>query len=206
MRFDYYGTGDSAGDFGESTIGEWLTNIRSAAQELREVSGVQKCSVVGVRIGATLATYAATEENSVETLLLWDPISDGNQYVDKMTKMHDAFVTDIDRFPEGYARDGNVSGNELVGMPFPTELRQSIRQIDLSSITSLYAEQVAVVVTDDRPHYRQSLEHLASLAGSGSYHVVDEPAAWEALSDLGIVMMPHELLRKIVTVLAGDTG
>jgi len=206
MRFDYYGTGDSAGDLGEGSIDEWLTNIRSAAQELKEVSGVQKCSVVGVRIGAALATYAATKENSIETLLLWDPISDGNQYVEKMTKMHDAFVIDLDRFPEGDARDDNVSGDELVGMPFPTGLRQSIRQIDLASVTGLNAKRVAVVVTDDRPHYRQSLEHLVSLAGSGSYHVVNEPAAWDALSDLGVVMMPHELLRKIVAVLAGDAG
>jgi len=206
MRFDYYGTGDSAGDFGAGSVDEWLANIQSATQELREVSGLQKISLVGVRIGAALATYAATAENPVETLLLWDPIPDGAQYMEKMTEMHGAFVVDLDRFPEGSTRDGAAGEGEMVGMPFGTELRQSISRIDLSSISAINAKRVAIVVTDDRSEYRQSLHHLDSLAGPDGYHFINEPGAWDVLSDLGVVMMPHELLQKAVLILEGDDG
>jgi pimeloyl-ACP methyl ester carboxylesterase len=204
MRFDYIGTGDSAGASGAGSIEEWTANVRDAAQELRETSGLEKISMVGVRLGGAVAAYAATEEESVETLLLWDPVSDGTRYLNNMIDMHDAFVVDLDRFPEGHVRDVDASGNELVGMPFTDEFRKSLERIDLLSIANLNARKIAVVVTDDQPRYRQTSKHFRSLVGPCSYHVLDEPASWDALSDLGVAIMPHELLRSVVAIMEGN--
>src|SRR6185437_4398727 len=47
LRFDYEGTGDSAGDVsGESRVGTWLTNIAQAAGLLRQI-GLRSVALVG---------------------------------------------------------------------------------------------------------------------------------------------------------------
>ena len=60
LRFDYYGTGDSSGGPRDGSLGEWCQNIVTAAADLKECSGVTKVSLLGLRLGATLA--ALTEE------------------------------------------------------------------------------------------------------------------------------------------------
>ena len=52
LRFDYYGTGDSAGDYHESNIGQWLADIHEAADELKDRADVRDISVVGLQCGA----------------------------------------------------------------------------------------------------------------------------------------------------------
>src|SRR4051812_45280912 len=41
LRFDYYATGDSAGQSQEGHLSEWKANIVAAAEDLREYSGVR---------------------------------------------------------------------------------------------------------------------------------------------------------------------
>ncbi|HEX3638703.1 MAG TPA: alpha/beta hydrolase [Paraburkholderia sp.] len=63
LRFDYAGTGDSAG---ESEDGEqverWLQSIRSAIACLKESTGVTQVVLCGLRLGATLAALVAAEQ------------------------------------------------------------------------------------------------------------------------------------------------
>jgi alpha/beta superfamily hydrolase len=58
LRFDYYATGDSAGESSEAALGTWSRDIGLAASELRDVAGVGTVSAVGLRLGATLAAQA----------------------------------------------------------------------------------------------------------------------------------------------------
>src|SRR2546428_3558846 len=46
LRFDYVGTGDSAGETGEGTPEQWRENIRTAARELRDLASPAEISVV----------------------------------------------------------------------------------------------------------------------------------------------------------------
>src|SRR5947207_597585 len=56
LRFDYRGTGDSAGDEREpARVAGWLGDIARAVEELRARAGVSRVSLVGLRAGATLA-------------------------------------------------------------------------------------------------------------------------------------------------------
>src|ERR1044071_4528450 len=52
LRFDYYGTGDSAGESREGTLAEWRENLVAAVKDLEECSGVAKVSLLGFRLGA----------------------------------------------------------------------------------------------------------------------------------------------------------
>ena len=55
MTFDYYGTGDSGGVQVDATIPGWEEDILTAIEELKDITGVSKIAVIGLRLGATLA-------------------------------------------------------------------------------------------------------------------------------------------------------
>ncbi|RZA10736.1 MAG: alpha/beta fold hydrolase, partial [Proteobacteria bacterium] len=55
LRLDYRGTGDSSGDSQTWNLEDWQSDILASVTRLREVHGVQRVSVVGLRLGAALA-------------------------------------------------------------------------------------------------------------------------------------------------------
>src|ERR1700712_2586031 len=62
LRFDYPGTGDSTGDDDmPHQVHAWVDSIRDAIRTLRNISGVDRVALVGLRIGAMLAAAAAIE-------------------------------------------------------------------------------------------------------------------------------------------------
>ena len=66
LRFDYEGTGDSAGDPEEpGRLEAWFGNIERVVKEARELAGSSEVALVGLRIGATLALHAAASRGVV---------------------------------------------------------------------------------------------------------------------------------------------
>src|SRR5256885_14992333 len=47
MRFDWSCTGDSEGDIDDGAISHWVEDVATAADELRDASGVRRISIVG---------------------------------------------------------------------------------------------------------------------------------------------------------------
>jgi pimeloyl-ACP methyl ester carboxylesterase len=81
MRFDYDGTGDSAGgDEDENRVQAWRESIRDAMQTIRETTGCRRVGLTGVRLGALLAATIAAE-TEVACLVLWAPLTRGRQYL-----------------------------------------------------------------------------------------------------------------------------
>lgn len=119
LRFDYVGTGDSQGDC--DTISAWLDNVSTALAELKSLAGTTNNSVIAVRFGAAL--LGALPE-SLEKLILWDPILDGASYINdakaaqqRLVRKHrDLDAAEIERF----------SNNELIGAAVNPALTQSI--------------------------------------------------------------------------------
>lgn len=75
LRFDYYGTGDSDGDSSPERALEWLDDIETAIEEVKQVSGAARVTVVGLRLGANLAAcLAARRRGLIEQLVLWEPL------------------------------------------------------------------------------------------------------------------------------------
>jgi len=81
MRFDYWGCGDSDGEFIDATVGGRLADIERAAAELRERSNVDRVCLLGLRLGATLAAAAAAQLDDCAGLVLVEPIADAEAYL-----------------------------------------------------------------------------------------------------------------------------
>lgn len=92
LRFDYLGTGDSTGDqYCDDAVDGYLDSIRAAVEYLRD-SGMRSVSLVGLRAGALLAATAAASIPDIDSLILWDPITDGRRYVREQQSLYQLTV------------------------------------------------------------------------------------------------------------------
>jgi alpha/beta superfamily hydrolase len=88
LRFDYEGTGDSAGDLsGASRVEGWLRNVVAATSLLRQ-AGVEDVALVGLRMGATLAAVAASTCAPLAALVCWDPCVSGRAFLREQRALH----------------------------------------------------------------------------------------------------------------------
>jgi pimeloyl-ACP methyl ester carboxylesterase len=75
LRFDYYGTGDSAGDSDKGNPDRWCDDIGVAMSELRDMTGATKITLIGLRLGANLAARVSVRDPlQIESLVLWEPL------------------------------------------------------------------------------------------------------------------------------------
>jgi pimeloyl-ACP methyl ester carboxylesterase len=82
LRVDYLGTGDSAPiDPEADQLEVWRRDVVAAVAELRRRTGVRQVCLLGVRLGALLATLAAAECDVPTPLILIAPVVSGRRYV-----------------------------------------------------------------------------------------------------------------------------
>jgi dienelactone hydrolase len=132
LRFDYRGTGDSAGDEHEpDRVAGWLKDIALAAEELRARSAVARVSLVGLRAGATLAAVAAGSLE-VESVVLWSGYPSGGAFVEDIVRTHR-----LHRKLEPHAFSGGPpapGGEEALGFFLSEETMARLRELDLAAV------------------------------------------------------------------------
>jgi exosortase A-associated hydrolase 2 len=82
LRFDFRGEGDSDRRFAESSLATRIEDARTAIDELRRhLVADGPITVLGLRLGASIAALAALDHEGVDRLVLWEPVTDGAEYV-----------------------------------------------------------------------------------------------------------------------------
>lgn len=127
LRFDYYGTGDSAGSSEEGTLEIWQNDICIAEKTLREMTGSRKPALVGHRLGAVLAWRASGKlDTRLRDLVLWDPAVRGTTYLTGLFAAERAFAARL-----LYSPQPTQPSLELAGHPLPPEVRLATEAVDL---------------------------------------------------------------------------
>lgn len=128
LRFDYSGTGDSAGDSRMVSWERWLSDTIRAARELRELSGAPRLALFGLRFGALVAS-AAAEAAHAQNLVLWDLPLSGAAYVDEMRSLQASLEAERSRLRTRSAQLPPPAPNELLGHAWPVELDAALRKL-----------------------------------------------------------------------------
>jgi alpha-beta hydrolase superfamily lysophospholipase len=82
LRFDYLGTGDSADiEPGINQMEVWTLDVVAAVRELRQRTGVQHVCLLGIRLGASLATLATRHSEAITSLILIAPVVSGRRHL-----------------------------------------------------------------------------------------------------------------------------
>ncbi|MBI3864416.1 MAG: alpha/beta hydrolase [Planctomycetia bacterium] len=154
-RFDYHGTGDSAGNDEEpDRVATWLTNIRDGIAWLRDHQGCRQVSVIGLRLGALLALQAVVEQ-PVSDLVLWAPVINGRQYVRELQALNMTGETPLTE-SEG---PGDLEAAGFVVTPQTVD--------DLSNLQATRnhprCRRALIVARDDFSEDRRLVDHLSPL-------------------------------------------
>lgn len=82
LLFDYYGNGDSEGDFEKTKLDTYLSDTKAAIEFLIKQAKVEDICLLGVRLGTVFASLLASEEKRVKKIILWSPVIDVGKYID----------------------------------------------------------------------------------------------------------------------------
>jgi len=144
LRFDYQGTGDSAGtDADPDRVAAWVASTVAAAGELARRAGIDRLALFGVRMGATLAVQAARELGGVDSLVLWAPCVTGR-----------AFTRELRAASAGRAQPpaGSHPGDiEALGCLYTAQTLRDLQQLDCTRVEAPPARRALVVLRDDMP-------------------------------------------------------
>lgn len=169
LRFDYDGTGDSAGDpHDPDRVGAWLGSV-AAAIDLVRSAGATSIVAVGMRVGAMLAGVAAARDGELDGLVLWDPVVSGRAYLSEQRALSALSFDDS----TGRA-DGSV---ETPGMLFDAPTVHDLRSLDLSKTAGPLARKILVLSRPDRASDRLAkrldLPHVEFAEASGQAELMD---------------------------------
>jgi pimeloyl-ACP methyl ester carboxylesterase len=162
LRFDYFGTGDSAGESVDANPLGGVEDVKQAAQELKDLSGARDLSIVGMRLGAVLAALACVDALKVRRLLLWEPVIDGRAYVRELElwdERRNLFLL--------HAARTRGRRDELLGHPFPSDVRAAIEALDLTRIGTPQADRTVILTAEPRQSHetlRAALERAGVAA------------------------------------------
>jgi uncharacterized protein len=177
LRFDYFGTGDSAGSTTAGDIGGWEIDIQSAIEELKDTTGISRVSLIGLRLGATLAANVAVRADSlVNSLVLWDPIVSGAEY---LTELHRGARRGWLLFKPAVARPRDKGGgHDIMGFPLTESVTDDIRRIDLAALAPALPRRTLVVVSQPLGSHASLQRALDGRQTPFAIERIDCPAAW----------------------------
>jgi alpha-beta hydrolase superfamily lysophospholipase len=142
LRFSYDGTGDSAGTLDDpDRVEAWTATISDAVDVVR-AAGVERVAVVGMRLGATLATHAAgTMARPLDAVVLWDPCVTGREFL----RHQQVLLTTIPGQPPA-----NEEGVDTPGYHFSASLVEELRSLEIVPVANPETRTL-VLARRDRP-------------------------------------------------------
>ncbi len=195
FRFDYFGTGDSAGSSRAATAGDWVKDIHTAAAELRDVAGVQQLSLVGFRFGAVLAAEAVRTGLRVRDLVLWEPVVSGRAHLRELEE--------LDRKKQAISRTPprpTPGVTELLGVEITPALRESMERFELTAVPPAPAARTMLAVSEELPEYATLRDHYRRAGATLGYLYAPEGAGG-ARGDVESAMLSSVILQGIVSAL-----
>ena len=89
LMFDFYGCGDSEGEFADASWQTWLQDLRSIVVYARQQWPEQTLQFLGLRSAALLIAEHIGNEgaDNIERVVLWQPLLHGSEQVDQFLRL-----------------------------------------------------------------------------------------------------------------------
>lgn len=191
MRFDYAGTGDSAGE--ALSIAKAVDNTVAAAQHLAEFSGMDRIKIVGLRLGAAIAVMASQRIGHAGHISLWDPVIRGSDYLDVLAQ-------------HGRADPANNGTLWVKGYPVTASAQQELRAIDLQATDLDKLHSVQFVLSQANANADRLIASLdpQKIKLSVDNSDLDDADTWMKADINGTFLLPYEILKRIQATLLQD--
>ena len=160
LRFDYHGTGDSAGtDFDVDRVSSWINSILQAVETLKLTTGVKEVALVGVRLGALLAAEVAHQLGDIRKLVLLGTVPSGKQYITETRALGMLIAHSLPNIVNAKRNDAEI---EAAGFYLTSQTVSDLRGLDLFSYSRPPAPKILVTGAQTNSDLRLT-EHLRSM-------------------------------------------
>jgi len=177
LRFDYFGTGDSAGEFEEARLAQWVGDAAAAMAELRRRFLVRHVYAAGLRLGAAVAWLAGVEHSGLDGLALWDPVSSGPEYLDDIIA-HENERRQASAHREAGGDRGGRGPQEIVGYPMTDAMYGDLSALDLFGLSRVPASRAFLVDSSDESIQEKLRAHLEGTTTGVRYEHIPHPKTW----------------------------
>ncbi|MFT3665077.1 alpha/beta fold hydrolase [Piscinibacter sp.] len=197
LTFDYHGTGDSPGEEADQTLADWSHDIEAAHRVLvEEIGAAVHWFGMGLACHAALKAAARMPDPPAH-LVLWEPVLDGPDYVQRLFASHRQELEHEYHLPwERLLRQGRVvepalPGDVLgfaVGPAFAAEMQ------NLAPLPLAQAMRRGVRITCGVHEEHEA--RLAALTGAGlvSGKRIESRTNWMLSQAMGSAIVPPEVL------------
>jgi pimeloyl-ACP methyl ester carboxylesterase len=196
LRFDYYGTGDSAGFGLDASIEQWLADIDCAIEEIKGTVAAETTSLIGVRLGATLAAHSAKVRTDIDRLVLWEPILHGREHVDQHMARHQEWLG------LGRCRTQDSTANEALGFPLSDQLIEEMTKLELTDPGQSSLNR-ALLLFHNRGGQEQS-KALTEFGNQVERQCISSPDFWLGRTAFDQPLVSKSNIESIVTWFIGD--
>ena len=193
---DYYGSGDSEGEFEQANAQDWLADIISVGQWL-VARGVKRIILLGVRVGALLV--AANQNQLHQALpivahLLWKPITSGKLFVSQIIRIKQANQMMANTGEKVNWRNEILAGNdtEIAGYVVSKPFVEQLEALSFSPETEWQAPTywLELAGSNITPATKRFTENVSNV----KVYTLATPAFWQVpevfelpeLSELGV--------------------
>ena len=170
LRFDYSGTGNSADlDPEADQLDVWSEDVVAAAEELQRRTGVRRICLLGFRLGALLATLAASHSTAVSSLIVVAPLITGRRYLRELrtTRLAASMANDSAKAASSASIEipaASPGSMEVGGFTFSAATLAALAQVDL---TASGAPPVSDLLVIDASSFPVAGAWAAQMSGLG---------------------------------------
>lgn len=215
LRFDFRGLGDSSGQPADGDPVAWGTDLFQALHELWRFSGSRPSTVVGLRVGASLAVHALSTGGGADfercRIVLWDPVIRGTEFLDNATDLDGQFFADPGRFPD---RTKSLAvptpggdRSTLLGYSYSDSLRAWLESFDLSRVSPWPFIQTEIVASRPSSEFESLVARIQASGHQARCTVVaGTDGAWEDYSQHELALRAGRIVPVIVQRLTEGGG
>lgn len=187
LRFDYRGCGESDGEWSEYFISDYLEDIDTALELLRDRTGVQAAGLLGLRMGGTLALMKLAGRRPASFAVALEPIIRGARYMQDLLRLKTAEqLKDMRGVRTGMARltEAILAGDEVVigGFIITRKQYDTLMAIDLAEYAKAITMPAALFALRNPQspgeQIRELFEELQPVHADALFREIDCPPFW----------------------------
>lgn len=186
LRFDFRGEGDSDREFEASSLTTRIEDACLAVSAVRAIHpSVEDVTMVGLRLGASIALAAAIRSGDVARVALWDPVVDGAAYMQAFLRLNLMYQMALHRrVVESrealVARLGNDETVNIEGYELARPLFEEVSMLQLAGLLPQYAGETLIVqINQEVTPVKPELATLAEGNSRCSIEAIAEHPFWK---------------------------
>lgn len=206
LRFNYYGTGDSAGACEEAALSGYAEDIRTAHQELIAMSGVTRAIWIGLRLGASAAALAAqVRVRGLSGVVLWEPVVSGETYLKELATSHINYLAGgFDQPLEAVRHRLSPIPDpitEALGFPIGPQMGEELKKFDMMQLEKRPARSTLVIASKSPPTDPALKEKLEGLRAKVDWREDEEEVSWNSDAALNDYIVPVKTIDQLVAAI-----